>query len=144
MIDREHMERHSTDVERLTQIAYVNGVIVTPEQAYSAWSEASDNSAASWLMLDENDSWVWSRMSSYLGKVPLTTEGLMTEFAQDIERIVDVARRNGTDLTQSQAYSAWRRASAKSWNANWLELPSYDHELWSEIRSEVEKVLEEA
>ena len=91
MIDRQHMERHLDDVERLMRIAFVNGVPATREQIYEAWSAVSDSSAAGWLMLHDNDDWNWSSLSSHIefsGEDSAEKEA----FDTDIARIVSVCR----------------------------------------------------
>ena len=140
MIDREHMERHSRDVERLTHIAFVNGTAITREQAYLAWSKVSESSAAGWLLLYDNNEWNWSSLSSYLDEPSAEAEAALRDFGNDIDRIIQVARRNGKDLDAREAYDIWQRASRKSWEAIWLQLPSYDEELWNEMQLGLKEV----
>ena len=142
MIDRQHMERHLDDVERLMRIAFVNGVPATREQIYEAWSTVSDSSAAGWLMLHDNDGWNWSSLSSHIefsGEDSAEKES----FDADIARIVSVCRMNGKDIDERQACTAWHIAGRTSWGANWLELPGYDEELWNEVRPAIQKMEEE-
>jgi hypothetical protein len=46
-------ERYRRDVENIVGSCYRQGLIVTPEEAYHAWSEYSDSMAAGWLGLPE-------------------------------------------------------------------------------------------
>lgn len=66
MIDRNHMARHSSDVDILVALAASDriGVKLTPEEAYIAWSAYSDISAASWLMLESEEEWNASYLRS--------------------------------------------------------------------------------
>lgn len=138
----EHMNSHLDDVERLMRIAFVNGFPATREQVYEAWSKVSDASAAGWLMLYDNDEWNWSSLSSHLEAGEPSDE--FASFGADIERIVEVCRRNGKEIDERQACAAWHLAGRQSWSANWMELPSYDDELWKEISPAIKRMESEA
>lgn len=147
MIDTEHMARHSDDVERLTQIAFVNGILITEEQAYTAWSEVSDDSAAGWLILDDCDARVWWSLSSRLQGRGLSCETpapAAEGLEDDITRIINIAEDNKISITAPVAYSAWRRVSRIEMNSNWMDLPGYDNDLWDRIQPGLEAALEEA
>lgn len=137
----EHMNSHLEDVERLMRIAFVNGVPATREQVYQAWTKVSESSAAGWLMLYDNDEWNWSSLSSHLEADETSDE--LEAFGADIERIVSVCRMNGKDIDVRQACTAWHLAGRQSWSANWMQLPSYDEELWNEISPMIENMEKE-
>jgi len=139
----EHMNSHLDDVERLMRIAFVNGVPITRQQAYDAWSKVSEASAAGWLILYDNDEWNWSSLSSYLEGPSDEAKAEMNEFGSDIESIVSVCRMNGKDIDARQACTAWHLVGQQSWGANWMQLPSYDEELWNEISPMIEKMEKE-
>lgn len=69
MIDREHMRRHMNDVERIQRVASDNEVVATKSQSYMAWSDYSDSSAASWLILPESDEDLWNQVGSRLTEI---------------------------------------------------------------------------
>jgi len=142
MIDREHMERHLDDVERLMRIAFVNGIPATREEIYEAWSAVSDTSAAGWLMLHDNDEWNWSSLSSHL----VANEEASAEkdvFDADIARIVSVCRMNGKTIDERQACAAWHKAGRMNNNPDWADLPGYDETLWEEIRPAIDNMEED-
>ena len=132
MIDTEHLDRHASDVERLVRIAHVNGVSLSDEAAYTAWSEASDVSAAGWLMLYDNDAYNWSILSSYMGSE--TPRYDMQEFDDDIESLVRVADRVGIYLNAPTAYQAWRLVSQEDASSDWKDLPAYGENLLDALK----------
>ena len=142
MNDKEHMQRHLGDVERLMRLAFVYGTPTTRDRVYEAWRKVSESSAAGWLMPYDNDEWNWSSISAHL-EASDQGNAEMHSFMDDMRRIVEVCRANGHRIDERQACTAWHRAGTKSWGANWLELPSYDDELWKEIRPSIEKTQEE-
>lgn len=143
MIDQDHMSTHLSDVERLQRIAFANGVPATLEQAYAAWAEYSEQSAAGWLILPENPEWIWGSLSDRLGNVvdaatsPANSE--FDAFYEDIERIREIAQRSGHYLSSAEAYAAWEKASQKE-GRDWIDLPGYD----SGIEEGLNGVLHEA
>lgn len=53
-------EYYHDDVKRIMQVALAHGIILTPVEAYKAWSEFSDMMAAGWMSLDsESDGSLW-------------------------------------------------------------------------------------
>jgi hypothetical protein len=45
-------DRHVIDVERMQNIARVNGYIISPGDASKVWHQHSDTLAAGWLIMD--------------------------------------------------------------------------------------------
>jgi len=133
MIDTEHMARHANDVERLVRIAHVNGVSLSDEAAYTAWSEASDASAASWLRLDSNDGRNWSLLSSYM-RGENTPRSDMQEFDKAIITLVRVADRSGIYMTAPIAYQAWRHVSQEDTFFDWKDLPANEETLLADLK----------
>lgn len=60
--DREHMRTHRSDVDRLVAVAAANGRVISPRQAYRAWRDVSERSAAGWLILDDDDEYLWAEV----------------------------------------------------------------------------------
>ena len=59
-------ERYHSDIKEIVGACHRNGLIVTPQEAYSAWGEYSDSMAAGWIGLpypyDDGESpWVCTR-----------------------------------------------------------------------------------
>lgn len=133
MIDTEHMARHASDVERLVRIAHVNGVSLSDEDAYTAWSEASDASAAGWLMLYDNDTYNWSMLSSNMGRESAPRND-MQDFDDDIASLVRVADRVGIYLDAPTAYQAWRLVSQEDTSSAWKDLPAYGENLLDALK----------
>jgi len=46
---------HPSDIERIIRVCATNGFLITARDAQEAWSQYSDNFAASWLMLPEDN-----------------------------------------------------------------------------------------
>lgn len=138
MIDHDHMSTHLSDVERLQRLAFANGVPATLEQAYAAWAEYSEQSAAGWLILPRDPEWTWGSLSTHLESVvdaaasPANSE--FDAFYEDIERIREIAQRSGHYLSSTEAYGAWEKISQKD-GRDWMDLPGYDATIEEELNS---------
>ena len=136
MIDRDHMQTHMDDVERLQRLAFVHGYPVTLEQVYSAWKECSNTSAAGWLIPYDSDSSNWATLSGYLEDLNAANSeanDALDGFNEEIDRIVSILRQNGLTIDREEAYSAWAKASRLEGQA-WQDLPGYDETIWESLK----------
>jgi hypothetical protein len=51
--------QYPSDVERIVKVALAHGIELSPKEAEAAWDEHSDNYAAGWLYLPEDDESIW-------------------------------------------------------------------------------------
>ena len=136
MTDRKHMARHSSDIDRLQRLAFANGVPATRKQIYAAWSAYSDSSAAGWLILYDEHEYNWASISGRLEDVDAANSSANDDFdafQDDLDRIIDIARRNGHDLDKAEAFAAWDRASRNQMQ-DWASLAGYDSDIWAELQ----------
>ena len=53
------------DVRRIVEVALKHGVILSPHEAYKAWSDHSDDLCAGWLFLPDDDNELWGELPSW-------------------------------------------------------------------------------
>jgi hypothetical protein len=68
-VDREHFNRHRSDVERIVSVFAARGVVLHPLSAYEGWCEHSDHMAAGWLFLDEEDEELYNNVTQALARL---------------------------------------------------------------------------
>lgn len=132
MTDREHMIRHSSDIDRLQRLAFANGVAASPKEVYKAWAAHSEASAAGWLCLYDEPEHNWSAIASDLRDTPSQFDACEI-LQEDLDRIAGVARDNGYDLNRVEAFAAWDQASRNQMR-EWASLSGYEAEIWAELQ----------
>jgi len=55
------------DVERLVQVIYEKGYIISPMEAENAWQDYSNDIDAGWIVLPDSSENIWEMISPWLG-----------------------------------------------------------------------------
>jgi hypothetical protein len=58
--DPDHTPRYPEDVQRIQMVALSHGVVLSARDAEAAWDSYSDDMAAGWMGLPEDDDDLWS------------------------------------------------------------------------------------
>lgn len=128
--------RYPADVARIRQVALAHGVTLDDEQAESVWDDYSDSMAAGWLGLPDSDDDLWSTVSAHLVEMDSICsddeDDVEIRYPADVQRIRQVALRNGLDLDDADAQAAWERFS-ESMAAGWMALPEDDEDLYTTV-----------
>ena len=86
------MQRHIDDVNRLVSVAAANGIVLTQNQSYQAWTDYSDSYAAGWMMMPHQDDELWSEAQSRVRRIHVQDNllGGETRKIAALDRIINV------------------------------------------------------
>ena len=63
-------------------------------------------------------------------------EGVEERYLEDCQRMVDVAKSKGVEISLKGVEKVWFDYSER-WGAGWVALPVYDNELWYVLKGKI-------
>jgi hypothetical protein len=117
----EHFERHRGDVDRLVALAASEGVTITAQRAYRAWSRHSDSMAAGWMGLGEDDDIAREILTGQLRSLDVEDIGAGVVHRGDLDELVAKCGEEGIPLSRDEILAAWADHSAAT-GRDWIHI----------------------